>query len=284
MQAEAQDSSGSGSRGTARATPPCAACRSRCGAGPVTNTTSSGEPPFGDATLEVAQHGFALQRLAGLDDDQQQRSLLPFRMRDADDRGLGDQRVAHGRVLQGDGGDPFAAGLDHVLGAVGDLHVAIRSRSSPRRRYRNSPRRRGSDRLRRGNRRAATHGPRIFRWPAAWPSCGRRRPASSVSLRLTPNTARPCFACTSRRCSSGSARCLGSRLQTVPTGEVSVMPQACTHEGAEIAFERLDHRPRRRGAADHDATQRQFRRSASGPRPRRAATASSRPWARPARA
>ncbi len=47
-------------------------------------------------------------------------------MRDADHRGLRHIRVADGEVLEVDGGDPLAAGLDHVLGAVGDLHVAER--------------------------------------------------------------------------------------------------------------------------------------------------------------
>ena len=50
-----------------------------------------GQPPFGDARFEEAQHVVALERLAGLDDDQQQRPLLPFRVRDADHRGLGDR-------------------------------------------------------------------------------------------------------------------------------------------------------------------------------------------------
>ena len=46
-------------------------------------------------------------------------------MRDADDGGLLHRGVADGDVLQIDRRDPFAAGLDHVLRAVGDLHVAV---------------------------------------------------------------------------------------------------------------------------------------------------------------
>ena len=34
--------------------------------------------------------------------------------------------MADGEVLELDRGNPFAARLDHVLGAVGDLHVAVR--------------------------------------------------------------------------------------------------------------------------------------------------------------
>jgi hypothetical protein len=33
--------------------------------------------------------------------------------------------VSHLDVLEVDRTDPFAAGLDHVLAAVGDLHVAV---------------------------------------------------------------------------------------------------------------------------------------------------------------
>ena len=47
-------------------------------------------------------------------------------MRDADHRRLGHLGMADGEVLQVDRGNPFAARLDHVLGAVGDLHVAVR--------------------------------------------------------------------------------------------------------------------------------------------------------------
>ena len=47
-------------------------------------------------------------------------------MLDADHGGLRDLGMADREVFQVDRGNPFAAGLDHVLGAVGDLHVAVR--------------------------------------------------------------------------------------------------------------------------------------------------------------
>src|SRR5882762_545516 len=47
-------------------------------------------------------------------------------MRDADDRSEGDLREARNDILDGNGADPFTAGFDHVLGAVGDLHEALR--------------------------------------------------------------------------------------------------------------------------------------------------------------
>ena len=64
--------------------------------------------------------------LALLQHDDQQRPLVPFRMLDADHRRFRHLGMADGEVLQLDRGDPFAARLDHVLGAVGDLHVAVR--------------------------------------------------------------------------------------------------------------------------------------------------------------
>ena len=43
----------------------------------------------------------------------------------ADDGGLRHLGVVGGDVFHLDGGDPLAAGLDHILGAVGDRHVAL---------------------------------------------------------------------------------------------------------------------------------------------------------------
>src|SRR5208282_1480620 len=47
-------------------------------------------------------------------------------MRDGDDRGFENVRVRHGEVLDLDRGNPLAAGLDHVLHPVGQLHVTVR--------------------------------------------------------------------------------------------------------------------------------------------------------------
>ncbi|MCY1406495.1 hypothetical protein D9M71_217630 [compost metagenome] len=46
-------------------------------------------------------------------------------MRDADHRRFGDGRVTDGSVFQINRGNPLATRLDNVLGAVGDLHVAV---------------------------------------------------------------------------------------------------------------------------------------------------------------
>ena len=45
-------------------------------------------------------------------------TLLPFVVRDGDHGGLQHVRMGQGDVLELDGGDPFAARLDHVLGAA----------------------------------------------------------------------------------------------------------------------------------------------------------------------
>src|SRR5882672_6547360 len=84
-----------------------------------------GHPPFGDLAfveLEQLLPGNILARLLHRHDD---RPLVPFRMLYADHRGLGDRRVRHRDVLEVDRADPFAARLDHVLRAVGDLDVAV---------------------------------------------------------------------------------------------------------------------------------------------------------------
>ena len=49
----------------------------------------------------------------------------------ADHRRLVHRRMRHRDVLEVDRADPFAAGLDHVLAAVGDLHDSRRRRWSP---------------------------------------------------------------------------------------------------------------------------------------------------------
>ncbi|KAF5289622.1 hypothetical protein FQR65_LT20784 [Abscondita terminalis] len=85
-----------------------------------------GQPPFGDARGQEVAHGFARHGLPGARHHQQQRALLPLGVGHADDGGLGHGRVAHGGVLHVDGGDPFAARLDHVLGAVHELQEAVR--------------------------------------------------------------------------------------------------------------------------------------------------------------
>ena len=74
-----------------------------------------GHPPFGDLAVHEFQDVLARRLLAGLELDDQERTLVPFGMIDADhgrfrDRGVGDREV-----FQIDRRNPFAAGLDDVL-------------------------------------------------------------------------------------------------------------------------------------------------------------------------
>src|SRR5918992_1606250 len=84
-----------------------------------------GHPPLGDFALVEPEELVFRDVLAGLLHRDHDRALVPFRVADADDRGLGDRRVGDGNVLQIDRADPLAARLDHVLRAVGDLDVAV---------------------------------------------------------------------------------------------------------------------------------------------------------------
>src|SRR5690606_3183631 len=83
-------------------------------------------PPLGDLTFKELQHAFLRRLRARLRLNDQQRTFIPLRMRDADDGGVGDAFGAHGDVFDVNRAYPLAAGLDDVLGAVSDLHDAER--------------------------------------------------------------------------------------------------------------------------------------------------------------
>ncbi|PAV72391.1 hypothetical protein WR25_15958 [Diploscapter pachys] len=74
----------------------------------------------------MGQQRFAAHGLAGFEHHNQQWALVPLRVGDTQHGGFGDRRVGHGDVFQVDRADPLATGLDHILGAVGDLHEAVR--------------------------------------------------------------------------------------------------------------------------------------------------------------
>ena len=66
-------------------------------------------------------------RIGRLLDHERQRPLAPSIVLDADDGGLMHASALRDQVLDLQRRDPFAAGLDHVLEAVGDLNVAVRA-------------------------------------------------------------------------------------------------------------------------------------------------------------
>src|ERR1700722_9701237 len=82
-------------------------------------------PPFGDLAIHEFQDVLARGGLAGLELDDQQRTLVPFGMMDADHGGFRDRGMSDREIFQVDRRDPFAAGFDHVLGAIGDPHIAV---------------------------------------------------------------------------------------------------------------------------------------------------------------
>src|SRR5581483_2645345 len=58
-------------------------------------------------------------------DDEEQRAFVPLGMARADDGRFRHGRMSDRDVFELDGADPFAAGFDYVLRAVGDLDVAV---------------------------------------------------------------------------------------------------------------------------------------------------------------
>src|SRR5688572_29120630 len=82
-------------------------------------------PPLGDLALVELEQLVPGDLLPGLFHGHDDRPLVPLRMLHADHGRFGDRRMGDGDVLEVDGADPFPAGLDHVLRAVGDLDVAF---------------------------------------------------------------------------------------------------------------------------------------------------------------
>ena len=169
-----------------------------------TKTTSLGQPPLGDPRRQVRRGSSpGVTAAPGLRHHAGQRALLPALVRQADHGGLEHVGMADDRVLQLDARDPLAAALDHVLGAIGDLHVAVRRRSSRRRRCGTS--RRGTRRRSAGRRStpAAIHGPAHLQLADALAVPRQRVPASSTTRISTPGSGVPCLARTAR-CAFGA--------------------------------------------------------------------------------
>src|SRR5271166_1595136 len=145
----------------------------------------------------------------------------------ADHRCLSDGGMLYSKILQLDGTDPFATGLDDILRTVGDLHVTVgvqgghvaggKPAAGPQDITTLTPEIGGE-----------IEGPRTSRSPKALPSWGNGLPSSSTISISTPNRGRPCLACNSSFSRSLSVRCLPLREHTVPPGLISVIPQACT--------------------------------------------------------
>ncbi len=83
------------------------------------------QPPTRNTLGKMGQHGFAGNRLSRVQDEQQQRAFLPASVRHADHCRFPDAGVANGGILQVDGGDPLALGLNDSLRTIGDLDEAV---------------------------------------------------------------------------------------------------------------------------------------------------------------
>ena len=110
---------------TARAAGSSASCRWRRAGSRRRRRRRPGVHHFAICLRRTPAALLARQLGAGLLHHDQQRPLVPLRVLGRDAGGHRDLRVRHRDVLEVDRADPFAAGLDDVLAAVGDLHVAV---------------------------------------------------------------------------------------------------------------------------------------------------------------
>src|SRR5215471_11104207 len=84
-----------------------------------------GHLPARDAFFEEGRERLRVDLVALLHHHARERALLPTGVGYPDDARFDDGRVCHQVVLELDRADPFAARLDDVLGAVGDVDVAL---------------------------------------------------------------------------------------------------------------------------------------------------------------
>src|SRR5262245_7203085 len=84
------------------------------------------QPPFGHFALQEAKDILLAYAGSGLALNDEQGALVPLGMAHTDRSRIGHADATERQVLELDGADPLAAGLDHVLAAICDLHVAIR--------------------------------------------------------------------------------------------------------------------------------------------------------------
>ena len=194
-----------------------------------TNSTSSGSHHLANRGSRIRQDlvfGDTILKL-GLRNDHGERPLLPLGMLHRDHRGFQNLRMAHDGVLQIDARDPFAAALDHVLGAIDQLHVAFRidgghvAGAEPaihesRSRARIVVVTAGDPRPAHLHFANGLRRPTEPRGPDRPPRGDRRRPPAAPAWRAHAKH-------------SSSERCSKSHFntETVPTGVVSVMPQSC---------------------------------------------------------
>ena len=118
-------------------------CRSRCAAARRRTPRRPAATSWPPGRSRNAEHVRLVDRGARPAHHDQQRPLAPLAdARRAITAASSSARMADRGVLERDRADPLAAGADHVLGAVGDLHDSRAGRSSRRRRSRTSRRHR----------------------------------------------------------------------------------------------------------------------------------------------
>ena len=229
------------------------------------NAQASGSCHLANDSPRCSRSSLGRRRGALAEDDGGQRALLPLLVGDADDRRLDDVGVAHQGVLEVDRGDPLAAGLDDVLGPVGERDVAQRvegadvagaqpavvellghlagrrGRSSWRSPTARAPRARRPTRRPRGgrSRRRRRSGPP--RRTAAGPGCRGRPTRRRPRRRSGPG--RPRRPATSRSCPTPG----GCRARAAPGAPAAATPVRPTRRTGSAAGSRASRRGARRG-------------------------------------
>ena len=225
----------------------------------------------------MLQHRRRIDRVARPRHHQQQRPLVPFRVRARRSTAASATSGCETRdVLQRDRADPFAAGLDHVLRAVGDLHeavgidgrdvaggepaVGVAARCPARRR----------------NRRCTPTGRAPSGRRTACRPTAVRLPSPSTIFMSMPARTRPCFSMwrTAALAGQPGLRRL-RRVVGADRAELGHAPAMLDRDAVFVA-ERLDQQRRRGGAAGHDAlhrrpASRRWRADAAAGRARRSA-------------
>ena len=192
------------------------------------NANASGSYHLATRRLEELAQLLGVDVRALLEHDAGQRALVPLLVGHADHGGLGTVGCAISAFSSSTERDPLAAGLDQVLGAVGDLDVAVLVDRADVAGAQPAVVGTCSSPSGRCSSRAAIHGPRTWISPVASPSHGSSAAVVGSTMRTsTTGSGAPGAVARSRLRLVVGVALRGGRADGGRPGCVSVMPQAC---------------------------------------------------------